>query len=173
MDKLDNQPCPICNSKTLTLTEDITEIPFFGKAYVFSMHCSSCKYHISDVEAEEQKEPSKYSIETNSDKDMSIRIVKSSTATVKIPTLKMSMEPGTSSVGFISNIEGLLDKFKEIIEQERDSAEEEDIKNHAKNLLKRIWKAKLGDIPLKIIIEDPSGNSAIISEKAKIEKLKK
>jgi len=173
MDKLENQKCPICFADTLSLSEDSMEIPFFGKAFLFSMHCSSCKYHMSDVEAEEQKEPTKYTLETSSDKDMSVRIVKSSTATIKIPTLKMSMEPGTASIGFISNIEGLLDKFKEIIEQERDSAEEEDIKQHAKNLLKKIWKAKLGDLQLKIIIEDPSGNSAIISEKAKIEKLKK
>jgi len=173
MDKLENQQCPICFSKNLTLTEEESEIPFFGRVYLFSMACSACKYHVSDVEAEEGKESTRYTFETSSDKDMNIRIVKSSTAMVKIPTLKMSMEPGPASIGFISNIEGLLDKFKEIIEQERDNAEEDEIKQHAKNLLKKIWKAKLGDLSLKIIIEDPSGNSAIISEKAKVEKLKK
>jgi len=29
-----------------------------------------------------------------------------------------------------------------------------------------------GDIPVKIVLEDPTGNSAIISEKAVVEKLK-
>ena len=39
-------------------------------------------------------------------------------------------------------------------------------------MLKKLWKVECGDEKLKIIIEDPSGNSAIISEKAKVEKLK-
>jgi len=30
----------------------------------------------------------------------------------------------------------------------------------------------LGEAPMKIVIEDKTGNSAIVSEKAKIEKLK-
>lgn len=172
MDKIEHEACPICKTKNLTLTEDEIEIPYFGKVFIFSMQCSNCKYSISDIEAAEQKEPCKYEIEVNSDKDMSIRIVKSSQATIKIPQLKMSMTPGPASIGFISNIEGLLDKFKEIIESEKETAEEDEIKTHAKNLLKKLWKIKLGDIPVKIIIEDPSGNSAIISEKAVKSKLK-
>ena len=66
----------------------------------------------------------------------------------------------------------MLDRVKKIIESERDSSEDDDVKKNAKNLLKKIWKVKLGDLPLKIIIEDESGNSAIISDKAKVEKLK-
>ena len=173
MDKLDNQPCPVCRNKTLTLTEDMVEVPYFGKTYIFSMRCSSCKYFMSDVEAEEQKEPSRYTIETDSDKDMQIRVVKSSAAAIKIPQLKMSVESGPASIGFISNIEGVLDRFKEIIEQEKESTDEEGVRKNAKNLLKKIWKIKLGDIKVKIILEDSTGNSAIISEKAKVEKLKK
>jgi zinc finger protein len=173
MDKLENQPCPMCNKKTLTLLEEVTEVPYFGKCYLFSMKCSSCHYYISDVEAEEQKEPSRYTIETSSEKDMQIRIVKSSAATVKIPGLKVTITPGPASIGYISNIEGVLERVKKILEEQRDFAEEGSVKKTAKNLLKKLWKATLGDIPLKIIIEDPSGNSAIISPKAKIERLKK
>ena len=172
MDKLDKQPCPFCNQNTLTLIEDETEIPYFGKAFLFSMDCSNCKAHKADVEAAEMKEPTKYTITVDSEKDMQIRVIKSSNATVKIPQLRMSVTPGPASIGYISNIEGLLDRFKEIIESEKEIAEEPEVKKHAKNLLKKLWKVKLGEIPLKIIIEDPTGNSAIISDKAKIEKLK-
>jgi len=173
MDKLDKQPCPMCRNKTLTLMEDQTEVPFFGKLYIFSMNCTHCKYSVSDVEAEEEKDPIRYTIETDSEKDMQIRIVKSSSAKVSMPQLRMKMEPGPNSIGFVSNIEGLLKRFEDIIEQQRDNAEEPEIKKKAKNLLKKIRKVKYGDEKLKIIIEDPSGNSAIISEKAKVEKLKK
>ena len=173
MDKIEKQPCPACLKKTLTLTEDVMEVPFFGKAFVFSMKCGSCDYSLSDVEAETPKDPSRYTYEISSDKDMNVRVVKSSSATLKIPQLKVSMEPGPSSSGFITNIEGILERFKKVIEQERENSEDDSVKKNAKNLLKKIWKVKLGDLKVKIILEDPSGNSAIISEKAKVERLKK
>ena len=76
--ELKGEPCPMCKQKTLTLTEEDIEIPFFGKASVFSMTCSNCKYHLADVESLEQKEPCKYSLDVTSQEDLKIRIVKSS-----------------------------------------------------------------------------------------------
>lgn len=172
MDKLENQACPFCGEKKLTLTEDEIDVPYFGKVYLFSMICSNCDYKKSDVEAESQKEPVKITITVDSEKDMNIRVVKSSEARISIPQMRMSVEPGPDSEGYVSNIEGVLDKFKKILEDERDLADEDDVRKTAKNLLKKIWKVKLGDMPLKIIIEDPSGNSAIVSDKTKAEKLK-
>lgn len=171
MERIEGELCPFCKTKSLTLTEDEIEIPFFGKTYIFSMGCSNCKYYKSDVEAEERKDPCMITFTVEGEDDLKVRVVKSSEATVKIPQMKMSMAPGPSSIGFISNVEGLIDRFREIIEQERDSTDEEDVREHAKSLLKRIWKVKCGEIPLKIVIEDPSGNSAIISEKAEVKKL--
>ncbi len=172
MDKLEKQPCPVCHKKTLNLTEDQIDIPYFGKTYIFSMSCSNCKYSKSDVEAEERKEPCRITFTIEKEGDMKIRVVKSSEANVKIPQLRMSMESGPASDGFISNIEGLLSRFEKVIEDEKELAEEDEIKKHAKNLLKKIRKVKWGEMPLKIIIEDISGNSAIISDKAVVEKLK-
>ncbi len=172
MEKIENQQCPVCMEKKLTLSEETRDVPFFGKTYIFSMVCEGCGFHKSDVEAAEQKEPCKITFEINGEKDLSVRVVKSSEASVHIPQLKAHMTPGPASEGFISNIEGVIDKFQKIIEDQRDLSEDDDEKKNAKNLLKKIWKVKCGDIPITIVIEDPSGNSAIISEKAKIEKLK-
>ncbi len=171
MNQIKNQKCPICHKNTITLTEDIKKIPYFDKVFIFSMKCSNCKYSMSDIETETKKQPSKYIFEITSDKDMKIRVVKSSYATIKIPQLRMSIKPGPASEGYISNIEGILNRFTKVIESEKHS-EDKKIRNHAKNLLKKIRKVKSGDFKLKIIIEDPTGNSAIISDKAKIEKLK-
>ena len=172
MNKIENEACPFCNKKTLTLIEDEQDIPHFGRCYIFSMNCSSCKYNKADIESAERKEPSKYTFEIENEKDLNVKVVKSSEATVKVPQLKMSMTPGPASIGFITNMEGLLKKFKDIIEHEKDAEEDPEIKKKAKNLLKRLWKVECGDEKLKVIIEDPSGNSAIISERAKVEKLK-
>ena len=85
----------------------------------------------------------------------------------------MSVDPGVASEGYVSNVEGLLERFKKILESERDNADDEDVRKKAKNLLKKLWKIELGEEKVKIIIEDPSGNSAIISEKAIVSRLKK
>ncbi|MEK6973859.1 MAG: ZPR1 zinc finger domain-containing protein [Nanoarchaeota archaeon] len=172
MEKIDKQKCPVCLTDNLTLMQEEMDIPFFGKTYLFTMQCSSCQYKKTDIESEGQKDPVKITFEINSEDDMKVRVVKSSEATIKIPQLRMSVESGPGSEGYVSNIEGVLDRFKKIIEGERDDSEDDNTKKHAKNLLKKLWKVKLGDLAVKIIIEDPSGNSAIISKKAVIEKLK-
>jgi zinc finger protein len=173
MEKLENQPCPVCHKKTLVLSEEEMDIPYFGKTYLFSMACTNCKYSKSDVEAEEMKEPCRITFEVQKEEDMKVRVVKSSEGSIKIPQLRMSVESGPASDGYISNIEGLLARFEKIIEDERDLAEEDEVKTHAKNLLKKIRKVKWGEMPIKIIIEDPTGNSAIISDRAVVEKMKK
>ena len=173
MNEINNQPCPFCKAESLTLIEDEKEIPFFGKCFLMSMTCTSCKYHTSDIEAVDNKGPISYTFTIKTKKDFNIRVVKSSQATVKVPQLKMSVTPGPASVGYISNIEGLLARFKGILESQRDTAEEDKEKKAAKNLLKKLWKVELGEEQLKIVIEDPSGNSAIISKDAEVKKLKK
>ena len=79
------ETCPLCHQKTLILSERETEVPYFGKVFLFSMTCTNCKYHKSDVESAEQKEPCRYEFEIGSEDDMKVRVVKSSEATVKIP----------------------------------------------------------------------------------------
>ncbi len=172
VEEMKGQQCPMCGKKTLTLTEAEEVIPHFGKTFLFSMTCSSCKYNKADVEAAETKEPSKYEFDVTEEKDMKIKVVRSSTATVKIPHVG-SIEPGVNSVGFITNIEGLLNKFIVIIKLSAEGEEDKSVRKRAKNLLKKLNKVIWGQEKLKIIIEDPSGNSAILTEKAKKTALKK
>lgn len=169
-DVMEGQPCPMCMKKTLSLVEEEMEVPFFGKLYLFSMNCSSCKFHKADVEASETHEPAKYTLDVSGDDDMKIRIVKSSNATVKIPHVT-TITPGPASNGYITNVEGILNRVKSTIEQAKDSEEDPAAKKKAKNLLKKLTRVMWGKDKLKIIIEDPSGNSAIISDKAVKSKL--
>ncbi|MDD4878766.1 MAG: ZPR1 zinc finger domain-containing protein [Candidatus Nanoarchaeia archaeon] len=175
MDKVEGERCPMCGEKKLTLIEDEQDIPYFGKTFIFSMQCSGCGFLRSDVEAAEQKEPCKITFKAEKEADLKVRLVKSSEATVTIPELKAEMSPGEDSIGFVTNVEGMIDRFEKIIQAEKKAAEEEDdtaVKTKCKNLLKKIWNMKCGEGSLTIIIEDPSGNSAIISEKSVVEPLK-
>lgn len=168
---LGGQPCPMCNEKTLTLMEEEREVPYFGKVYFFSMNCTNCKYHKADVEAMERQEPVKYTFEVSSEEDLKVRVVKSSEATIKIPHIT-TITPGPAAQGFISNIEGIFRRVKHQVEELRDNSEEKADRKKAKNLLKKINKIMWGQEKVKITIEDPSGNSAIVSEKAEKAKLK-
>ena len=171
MEKLEKQPCPMCGKKELTLIEDEKEVPYFGKVYVFSMTCNNCKYHKADVESAKEGEPSKYTFEIGSEKDLKVRVVKSSQATVKLPHI-ISIEPGPAANGFVTNVEGILNRVKHAIETAKEDADSPEEKKKAKNLLKKLTKVMWGQEKIKLIIEDPSGNSAIISDKAVKSKLK-
>tara|TARA_Y100000310_G_C20431427_1_gene691649 strand:- start:144 stop:665 length:522 start_codon:yes stop_codon:yes gene_type:complete len=173
MEKLDKQKCGFCGKNELTLVQDGLDIPFFGKVFVFSMDCSECGFSKSDVEAEEIREPCKITFEVKSEEDMKVRVIKSSSAMLKIPELRLSVRPGPAAEGYVSNVEGVLGRFKKVVEDLRDSADDDKDKKSAKNLLKKMWKVECGDIPVKIVIEDPTGNSGIVSDRTKVEKLKK
>lgn len=170
VETLGGQLCPMCGTNNLTLYQSESEVPFFGKLLVFGMRCEKCKYAKSDVEALEKKEPCKYTFEVNGKDDLNVRIVRSSEGLIKIPHVG-SLEPGVDAEGFVSNVEGLIMKFKKQIEYLRDSADDDADKKKAKNMLKKLQKVLWGEEKLKIIVEDPSGNSAIISDRAKRQKL--
>jgi len=164
-EEFESQQCPLCNENSLILTESETEVPYFGKVYLFSMSCNNCKYHKADVEAIEQKEPVKCEFKISSEEDMKVRVVKSSEAVIKLPHLA-AIDPGPASQGYVTNIEGVLNRVKYQVESAKETEEDEEDRKKAKNLLKKITRIMRGQEKQKLIIEDPSGNSAIISDKA-------
>jgi zinc finger protein len=170
---IDGELCPFCNEKTLSLMETTRDVPFFGVCHIFSMDCSSCKYHKADVEPENSAgEPVKYTLEISSEEDMKIRVIKAAEATVKIPYIG-EIEGGENANGYITNVEGIFNRIKVQVEHLKNAADEDDeeLKTKAKNQLKKLTRIMWGQEKAQLIIEDPSGNSAIISPKAVKSKL--
>ncbi|MBT4935610.1 ZPR1 zinc finger domain-containing protein [Candidatus Woesearchaeota archaeon] len=170
MPEIKNQPCPFCGAKKCTLNEEEIEIPYFGRVFVFSMDCSACNTRKSDVEPVESKEPCKFTLEVSSEDDLNIKIVKSGSASIKIPHV-ITIESGPASEGYVTNVEGFLERIKKKIQSAGESEDDPSAKKKAKNLVKKLGKVLVGREKLKIIIEDPSGHSAIISDKAQKSKL--
>ena len=170
MEVLENQHCPFCSNNTLTLHEAEKDVPFFGVCYIFSMDCSNCNYHKADIETEEKRNPIKTTLEISEEDDMKIRVIKSSNATIKIPRIA-TVEPGEASNGYITNVEGILSRIKRQIEIARDNSDDKAERNKAKNMVKKLQKVMWGQEKLSLTLEDPTGNSAIISEKAVTKKL--
>lgn len=171
VEMLEGETCPVCHKKTLTLMDYKKEIPFFGICYFFSMDCKSCNYHKADVETEKEEPPVKYSLQITSEDDMKVRIVKSSNATIKVSHVG-SIEPGPSANGYVTNVEGILNRLKHQVEQIRDNQDEEpEARKKAKSLVKKITRIVWGQEKATMVLEDPTGNSAIVSDRAKKEKL--
>ena len=118
----------------------------------------------------EVKEPSRYSLNVESACDVSIRIIKSSTCTIRIPELGVTVEPGPLSEGYVSNIEGLLSRISKVISMGMKMGEDEE-KRNGNELINRINKLIEGQETVCIILEDPLGYSAIASDKARKESL--
>jgi zinc finger protein len=165
-EELEGEICPFCHSPNLILREEEVEVPYFGKIFLFSMTCKSCKYHKSDVEAAEPKPHARYTLDITSEEDMKIRVVRSSEGTIKIPRIG-SIEPGAAANGYVTNVEGVLTRIKDQLEHlKEDSEEEEDVKNKARSMIKKINRVIWGQESIKLVVEDPTGNSAIVSDKA-------
>ena len=157
--------CPSCNHKSLRVSNIIISIPYFGEVIDFTISCDSCGYKRSDIMPVEVKEPTRYSFHVESACDVSTRIVKSSTCTIKIPDLGIIIEPGPLSEGYISNVEGLLNRISSVINMGMRMGKEEEKKN-GQEIIERITRLIDGEERVCIIFEDPLGFSAIASDKA-------
>jgi zinc finger protein len=113
-------------------------------------------------------EPMRYELALESGDDLAARVVRSMSASLEIPELGVRIDPGPACEGFISNVEGVLDRIENVVKGALNWGNEDE-KENALNLLDRIMAVKCGSFPITLILEDPSGNSAIISDKAKKE----
>lgn len=161
-----NVPCPICGNKTLSSNFSIENIPYFGECLQTVILCEKCGYKSVDFLITEQHEPIHYELNITQSEDMMIRVIRSSSSTICIPEIGALVEPGPHSEGFISNVEGVIERIKNAISHSiRDTNQEK--KKLGKKLLEKIDRIKEGKEEATLIIEDPFGNSAIISKKAK------
>jgi len=162
--------CPICNKNTLLINQVVQEIPFFGKILLLSLVCKNCGFKHNDVFSLEIKEPCSYSLHVEKEDDVNVKIVRSSSGTVEIPELGVRIEPGPASQGFITTIEGVLERIENVIKGQLPLLKGRRRKK-AEKMLKDLKKMKEGRKKFTIKIKDPFGNSFIISEKVKKRRL--
>ncbi len=158
-------PCPSC-SKEIEYLYQTENIPYFSDILIVSANCLSCGYRYVDTQLLKSAEPCRYEFFLSGAEDLSVRVIRSMTGTIKIPELGVQIDPGPACHGFVTNVEGVLDRIENVVRGTLIWAESEEREN-ATTLLDQIARARAGVFPCTLIIEDPSGNSAIISEKVK------
>ncbi len=159
------EKCPICGAES-ELHFLPYEIPHFGDAMMFIADCPSCGYRYTDVMILSGEKRRRYEMEISSAQDLNVQVIRSSFGSIEIPELGVSVEPRRGEC-FISTVEGVLKRVEEVVKMlSRDVKGEK--KKRAEHILKQIERIKSGDVSMKLIIDDPTGNSAIISDKVKI-----
>jgi zinc finger protein len=109
-----------------------------------------------------KREPIAIAARINSIEDLKMRVIKSGTATVTIPEFGASIVPGPFSDGYISNVEGVLQRIEDALTFMLSSASGNKLKK-GERILKRIKLAREVKPHFTLIIKDPFGNSGLIS----------
>lgn len=168
--RLAEAPCPACNTVGLDVTEVEYEVESFGPVIMSVISCKSCGFKHTDVFSLSTHDPTATSLKVASTEDLMIRIVRGSTATILVPELGVTIQPGQNNEGFISNVEGVLVRIEEVLRFLVRSLEGQK-KQRAESVLSKVEKAREGRSRFTLILKDPSGNSTIASEKAKKRKM--
>lgn len=163
--------CPVCAIEGVakSIMKEL-EIPHFGKVLETTILCPSCGFKHSDIIALEQNDPAKYVIEINKN-NLSVRVVRSQSATVSIPEVGVKVEPGPKSEGYVTNIEGILTRFESAVKKALNLFDNEESQINAKNTLNKIQELKKGNGTATLIILDPFGQSNIVSENVEISEI--
>ncbi len=155
-------PCPQCEEgEALTMLAMNSEIPYFGEHTQITVLCSSCGWKHTDFIPSDGEKPGFSSLVVDNEQKMMVRVVRSSSCTIRIPELDLEVSPGGSSSGYVTNIEGVINRFENAIETiiRGDDGKEGEI---AMQILERLHHAKEGKERISVELLDPRGRSQII-----------
>lgn len=160
--------CPACGveGKAKSIMKEL-EIPHFGKVLETSIQCPECGFKHSDIIALEQNDPAKYVLEINKN-TLTVRVVRSQSATVSIPEIGVKVEPGPKSEGYVTNVEGILNRFEDAVKKALNLFDDAESQENGKTTLKQIQELKKGNGTATLIIQDPFGQSNIVSDNAEV-----
>jgi zinc finger protein len=162
-------PCPACQQQTVEYTAMELDLPYFGDVLQTVFICSTCGFRHSDIIIGRVHAPKRHTYRTSHADDMGVRVVRSTSGTIKIPELGVLIEPGPASDAFVSNIEGILVRVERVIGQLQRDAESPEQRLECDRRLQMIEDARAGRTPVTLIIEDPYGNSLIAHDKTLVE----
>lgn len=162
--------CPLCRTD-LVMNWQRDNIPYFGEIMHVSARCQ-CSFRFADTMILSVKEPMRYEMPVETSEDLDARVIRSTSGTIRIPEMGVTIEPGSVSESYVTNIEGVLQRVRDVLltasrwvqgDGEKSSRSEE--------LLCMLEDVIEGKRKITVIVEDPLGNSAIISKKAKATRL--
>ena len=158
-------PCAQCGSDNgLSMLSMSSEIPYFGEHTQITVLCETGGWKHTDFIPSEGDKHGYWSLCLESTDVGSARVVRSSSCTVRIRGLGLEVSPGGNSSGYITNVEGVIDRFEKAVKSMIRSLEDSDSLSEAAFILEGLSKAKVGRSDLVLELLDPRGSSQIIHE---------
>lgn len=162
--------CPSCAGLGMEYTTEQVDLPFMGTSLEILLRCEKCGYRHTDFVLTQQHEPTRYRYLVTKSDDMSVRVVRSASCTIRIPELGITIEPGAVSEAFISNVEGILVRVERVLDQLHRDAEDDEVRQRIVELQETLGAMREGQaMPVTVVLEDPFGNSAILADGAEKE----
>jgi len=160
--------CVICGyDGGLTMLAHTEEIAYFGEHTQVTLTCPSCGWRQTDFIPAEAREGACQSYRIDSTDDLQIRVIRGSACTVRLKELDLEARPGSHSTGYVSNIEGVLNRFQEIIDMVgRQAANEENQEaiSELANITEAMLEIRSGQRGATLEFLDPHGHSMILTE---------
>lgn len=160
--------CPMCHeSGGLGMLTTQVEVPYFGEGLETTLRCARCGFRHADFMILSQKDPLRVSFRSLADPaDLSVRVIRSNSGTLRIPEIGFLAEPTPLSESYVSNVEGVLDRAKDILLTAMEfHGEDPEKRALLEEYLARWEQMHNAAIPFTIEIDDPFGNSAIVSDR--------
>lgn len=162
--------CPLCQTD-LVMNWQRDNIPYFGEIMHISARCQ-CSFRFADTMILSSKEPMRYEMPVETSEDLDARVIRSTSGTIRIPEMGVTIEPGSVSESYVTNIEGVLHRVRDVLmTASRWVKGDEEKSSRSEELLCMVEEVIQGKRKITVIVEDPLGNSAIISKKAKATRL--
>jgi zinc finger protein len=161
-----DMPCPICSkSGQLKMISHIDDIPYFGEHTQVTLLCNACGWRQTDFIPADGKKPVASSLFISGEDELRARVVRSSSCTISIPELELEVSPGTSNSGYVSNIEGVLNRFIQVVEMVLKDLDDPTQVGAATRILLVLYEAKEGRGPgITVEFLDPRGHSMVLHE---------
>ncbi|XP_071380039.1 zinc finger protein ZPR1 isoform X1 [Centroberyx affinis] len=168
-DEEDTQPteieslCMNCyeNGSTRLL---LTKIPFFKEIIISSFSCTHCSWTNTEIQSAGriQDQGICYTLKVQSKQDLDREVVKSDSATTRIPELDFEI-PAFTQKGSLSTVEGLLDRAVAGLEQDQPARREAapEVAEKIEEFIEKLKRLKDVEEEFTLVIEDPSGNSFV------------
>jgi len=158
--------CPKCKEGVMEISKTIYDLPDKDKMLLLKIECNKCHYIIKDIIPLTTKtEPGISQLKITNEKDLKSKVYRSPTAKIEIPELELEAEPGPAAPFYLTNIEGILNRFEKAVISYKNSLAADNLETKDIDvILENIKKAYDGNFSFTLKIIDQHGGSYIIPE---------
>ncbi len=160
--------CIVCGfDEGLSMLAHTEEIAYFGEHTQITLTCPGCGWRQTDFIPAEAREGSCQTYCIDSIDDLQVRVIRGSACTVRLLELDLEVKPGSHSSGYVSNIEGVLNRFQDVIDMVgREAATEGNDGAIAELtvLTQSMMEIREGQREATLELLDPHGHSMILAE---------